>query len=217
MNNKETIKADVAYYMKRLYDKGLLSCSGGNVSAKINEDLYIITPSGKDKGRLEEGDICMCNAEGKPHDKNIVLSMETIMHLAIYKARPDICAVVHAHPPYATAYAVNGRAPETGLSGEMRALLGKPAVADYACMGSAELAKKAGDASLNANVILLKNHGAITIGTSLFEAYDRMEVLEAAAKVSFISGLLGNTNKLSPEQLSEIDNFFSKYSGGTKK
>jgi len=212
MNNIEEIKTEVAYYMRRLYEKGLTSCSGGNISVKVNENTFIITPSGKDKGMLESADICICDAEGKPLNLEARLSMETFMHLAIYKKRQDVNAIVHAHPPYSTAYAVCGKAPETSLSGEMHALLGKPVLSDYACMGSAELAEHTAKAASNTNVILLKNHGAITLAENLFQAYNRMEVLESAAKVSFISGLIGTTHNLSPEQLKEIETVFERFS-----
>lgn len=211
MTNTDILKTEIAYYMKRLYDKGLTTCSGGNISYRIGNDHFLVTPSGKDKGRLEASDICECDAGGKNTCGNVRLSMETAMHLAIYKARPDINCIVHAHPAFATAFSVRGQIPDTSLSGEIRALLGEPVLAPYACMGSTILAENAARAAAGTQVILLEHHGVLTLGKDLFQAYDRMEVLESAAKLSFITELSGNIKRLTPEQLKEIDDFFSSY------
>jgi L-fuculose-phosphate aldolase len=215
MINTDRMKAEMAYYMKRLYEKGLTTCSGGNISFRISSNHFLVTPSGKDKGRLEAVDICECDAGGKSCCGNPRLSMETGMHMALYKKRPDINCIVHAHPPFVTSFAVSGQLPDTSLSGEMRALLGEPVLARYACMGSRELSENVAGVSGTSHVVILENHGALTMGKDLFQAYDRMEVLEAAAKLSFITGLSGKAKPLTAEQLNEIDDFFRNYSQST--
>ncbi|PKP22403.1 MAG: aldolase [Bacteroidetes bacterium HGW-Bacteroidetes-21] len=210
-------KADVAAYMQRLYNKGLTTCSGGNISIRLSKNQIAITPSGVDKSFLTSDDIIICDMSGKAIKAKHKASMETAMHLAIYKARPDVHAVVHAHPPYATAFSTTNHEINTALTGETRALLGKPETATYACMGSSKLAESAGKASLKTNTILLSNHGAITLGTNIFEAYNRMEVLEAAAHVCYISKMLGKEKPLSSKQTKDIDTFFKSYSKKTAK
>jgi len=215
--NIEKCKEEIAYYMQRLYNRALTTCSGGNISYRINEDFILVSPSGVDKGLLNASQICMSDMEGNLIEGNYNLSMETGMHIAIYKQRPDVNAVIHAHPPYATGFSASEHKINTALSGEMRALLGQPIVAKYACMGTKGLANNVAKACTNANVVLLENHGAIALGDNLFEAYDRMEVLEASAHISFIANMLGKAKVLNDTQLKEIDNFFKFYKEQKRK
>ena len=130
------------------------------------------------------------------------------MHLAIYAKRPDVKAIVHAHPIFATSFGIAGKEIKTNLAGEARAILGIPVKAAYVLMGTQELADKVADASLKGNVILMENHGILTVGENLLQAYDRMEVLEAAAKTTFITSLLGGGKELTDEELKSIDKLF---------
>jgi len=127
------------------------------------------------------------------------------MHLAIYKARPDIKAIVHAHPPYATSYASSNKKLNSALTSEGRLILGNIAYADYALMGTDDLAKVVAKASIDSNVILMENHGVIALGKSLLKAFDRLEVLEFTAKMNFITETLNMRVPLTKEQLTEID------------
>jgi len=214
MNTDAQLRSQVALFMKRLYDKGLTTCSGGNISVLNENKELLITSSGKDKGNLLPEDIGKCTLEGENKSPELRLSMETAMHTSVYKARSDVKAVIHAHPVYATSFAATESEIDTRLSGEMRALLGKIGIAEYACMGSNLLANNVASAISGSNVVLLKNHGVIAVGKTLFEAYDRIEVLETAAKMTFITRLLGNTKALSEKQLEEIDRFFENYLKG---
>lgn len=204
-------KQQVAKTMQRLYNRGLTTCSGGNVSFKLDDETIFITASGIDKGNIEPHDIGICNINGELITPHVRLSMETLLHLSIYKKRNDVFAIVHSHPPYASAFSASSQTINSALSGEMRALLGEIAIAEYACMGSTQLAETVSESCSSANVVIMKNHGAICLGKSLFEAYDRMEVLENAAKMTFITHLLGNANSLSKNELKSIDQFFSSY------
>lgn len=212
MKRNDELSREIARIMKRLYKRGLTTSTGGNISVRAGIDRFLITPSGKDKSALKVGDICLFDSSGKALTKNLRLSMETPMHLAIYTIRSDVHAIVHAHPPFATSYAVCSKIPNTGISGEMRALLGRVAMARYACMGSNELAERAAKAAENAQVILLENHGAVALGRNLTEAFERMEVLELASKIGFIAGLLGGARELSDRELEDIDRTFQALS-----
>jgi L-fuculose-phosphate aldolase len=198
---------EVAYFMRRLYDQKLTTTSGGNVSKRI-DNVILITASQTDKATIDESQIGIITTTGKNLSENLNISMESKMHQAIYSRRPDVFAIVHAHPVFATSFAIAGKEIKTNLAGEARAVLGVPVTAPYALMGTQDLADKVGNACLKGNVVLMENHGIITVGKNLLQAYDRMEVIEAAAKMTFITTLLGSSKELTGEELKAIDKLF---------
>ncbi|KAF0131490.1 MAG: class II aldolase/adducin family protein [Bacteroidetes bacterium] len=203
------LKDEVAYYMRRLYERGLTTTSGGNISVRGN-GMVFITPSQTDKGRMKGYEICMLDSEGEPIEPNVKLSMETAMHLAIYAARPDVKAIVHAHPPTATAFAVAHTPINTRITGESWAILGEPAFAEYELMGTEELAKAVANATLSADVVLLKNHGILAVGKTLLEAFDRVEVLENCAKIMLLSQLAGGAKTLGQTEIEAINKLINR-------
>jgi L-fuculose-phosphate aldolase len=200
-------KEEVAYFMRRLYDQKLTTTSGGNVSLRVG-DKVLITPSQLDKGRIKAGEIGIIALDGKNLTPHLKISMESRMHLAIYHKRNDVKAIVHAHPVFATSFAIAGKEIKTNLAGEAWAVLGKTTFAPYALMGSQNLADNVGMAALKSNCILMENHGILCVGENLLQAFDRLEVLEAAAKMNIITQLLGNSKELTPEELKEISILF---------
>jgi L-fuculose-phosphate aldolase len=199
------LKKEIAYFMRRLYRQKLTTTSGGNISARIDENVFI-TPSGLDKGRIQSTQIGVTNYNAENLTPELKLSMETPMHLAIYKARPDIEAIVHAHPPYGTAFASSAKTFESNLTSEGRLVLGQIGFAKYALMGTDGLAEAVAKEALNSNVILMENHGVIALGKNLLEAFDRLEVLEFTAQMQYITRSLAMDKPLNPNQLNEIDN-----------
>ncbi len=198
------MKSEVAKYMRRLYEQKLTSCSSGNVSARINDDIVAITPSQTDKAFVQAKDIGLVTLAGKTKDASKKLSMETEMHLAVYRARPDVQAIVHAHPVYATSFAVSQSPLDVSLTGESYAVLGQPILAPYALMGSDSLAENVANAAKLGDVILLQNHGVLTVGKDLYQAYDRMEIVEFAAKIQLITQVLGKATHLDKSQMDAI-------------
>jgi L-fuculose-phosphate aldolase len=198
---------EVAFFMRRLYNYKLTTTSGGNVSKRI-DNVILITASQTDKATIDESQIVIMTTTGKNLSENLTLSMESKMHLAIYSRRPDVFAIVHAHPVFATSFAIADKEIKTNLAGETRAVLGVPVIALYALMGTQDLAENVGNASLKGNVILMENHGILTVGKDLLQAYDRMEVIETAAKMTFITSLLGGGKELTHEELQAIDKLF---------
>ncbi|MDA3820977.1 MAG: class II aldolase/adducin family protein [Candidatus Delongbacteria bacterium] len=198
-------KQAVADIMKRLYDRHLTTCSGGNVSMKRGNGHVFITPSQVDKGNITAEQIIELDADGKLLTPELKASMETAMHLNIYHQRPDVKAVVHAHPPKATAWACSKQELQNNLCGEARFFLGEIARVPYALMGSDVLASHVSGFLGNTNAALLNNHGAMTTGKSLFEAYDRMEVLEYLAELQLAVKQTGAPRFLNGSELSGID------------
>jgi L-fuculose-phosphate aldolase len=204
-NMTERKKEEIAYFMKRLYSRGLTTTSGGNISLRESNGSILITPSGDDKGRLTAETICEISTGGKNPSSHQKPSMETYLHLLIYKRRGDIKAIIHAHPPWTTTLSATGKKIKSNLTGESRFILGEITRVPYALMGSEELALAVSEAATNADVLLMENHGPVCLGLSLEDAFNKIEVLEAAAKTTLITELLGGANELTDEQISEID------------
>ncbi|MGL1892439.1 MAG: class II aldolase/adducin family protein [Spirochaetaceae bacterium] len=206
MNYKEE-KIETAQIMERLYNNHLTTCSGGNISLRVNEDTILITPSALDKGNLKSETIAVVKLSGENLTPHLKTSIETEMHLDIYRARPDVKAIVHAHPIHASLFTATDKKIRTDLLAESRFMLGEPEFAAYSLMGTKELALNVSRAfsDIKTRVVLMENHGVITIGESLFQAYDRIEVLEASARMTYMGELLGGVKGISKERLIAID------------
>ena len=197
---------EIAYFMRRLYEQGLTTTSGGNLSVRFAEKKILITPSGSDKGRMKGSEIGIMDMEGKPISK-FKPSIEGSMHMMIYKARPDIDAIVHAHPVVASAFAATDAKINYRLLAESYAVLGKPAYAPYLLMGTGKLAEAVAKSAKSANCVVMKNHGILTVGKTLLEAFDRLEVLETCAKMTLIADgfLKDRTRLLNKADMADID------------
>jgi len=202
---------DTAAYMRRLYDKNLTTCSGGNISCRPEEDRVLITASSIDKAYLQAEDIAVLDGKGNNLTPELKTSIETQMHLAVYRQRTDVLAIVHAHPLHASLFTASDKKIKTDLLAEARFMLGEPAFAPYALMGTDSLAEIVGRtfADKSISVVLMENHGVITVGRTLHQAYDRMEVLEAAARMTILGEVLGGVKGLSDERRAAIDGMHS--------
>lgn len=167
-----------ASVMKRLYKKGLTTVSGGNASRRIENGKILITPAGRDKSLIKEEELVIVSISELDKIPNKNCSTETQMHIAIYKKCPEINALVHAHPPYATIFACSSEKILTEITDESRYWLEKIDYIPYSPSGSRELAISVARAAEKADVLILRNHGVLTMGKSLSEAYKRMEILE---------------------------------------
>lgn len=199
-------KTLIASFMRRLYERGLTTTSGGNLSIREGGLVYI-SPSASDKGSMTPEEVGVTDMEGNIAGAKFKPSIETRMHLEVYKARPDVVAIVHAHPPMASAFAATDSIIDTRYLSESYAILGEIAYAPYRRMGSVELALEVGAAAKDSNCVIMRNHGALAVGRSMLEAFDRLEVLESAARTNLLlSGpLAGHGRTLSPEELAAID------------
>jgi L-fuculose-phosphate aldolase len=184
----------VADYMRRLYDRGLTTASGGNISLRLDKNHFLITPSALDKGRLQANQIAVVSLEGKNFTPHLRLSIETEMHRLILLAREDAQAVVHAHPTYASAFTAitkDGQpAINTRLIAESYYILEDPVFVDYRLMGTVDLAEQVAIKAFDHDVLLLENHGVLTIGSSLLEAFDKIELLERACQMTVVTRLM---------------------------
>ncbi len=201
-------REDVAYFMRRLYRQGLTTCSGGNISLRLDDGTVLVTPSGLDKGELAADQIALFSPGGENLTPSLKGSIETGMHLAVLKKRPDVMAIVHAHPVTATSFAAMNMDINCHLTAEAYAILGTPKRAPYCIMGSDGLARIVADCLEHTDVALMQNHGVITVGKTLLSAFDRLEVLEAAAKMTWIAATLRAASPMTGEQVDEIQRLF---------
>lgn len=202
----ENTKEEIAYFMRRLYQQKLTTTSGGNISVRMGE-LILITPSGTDKGRLTAADIGVMNLQGEMLGEYFKPSIENRMHLEIYHIRPDINAIVHAHPQAASTFAASKAKLNTYLLAESYVILGEVATAGYHCIGSEELAEETAQCiGSGANCVLMLNHGALAVGKNLLEAFDRLEVMETCAQINLnLYGPIGQANELNEKSLHDLD------------
>ena len=197
-------KAEIAAFMKRTYDRGLTTATGGNISMRIG-NVMLITPSGKDKASLSADDIAEVSIlDGVNLTPEKRLSIETGMHRAIYLARPDVSAIVHSHPVYSSLFSASDEAIDTCIIAESYYLLGDVVKVPYALMGTEKLAANAAAcAAGGVDAMLLENHGAIALGRDLMSAFDRLECLEQAARLTFLSKTI-RINDIKEEDRADI-------------
>ncbi|NLJ44334.1 MAG: class II aldolase/adducin family protein [Bacteroidales bacterium] len=201
-------RKEVARFMRRLYRQGLTTTSGGNISCRITDDIVVITPSATDKGRMKWNEVGIVNINGENLTPGLKPSIELGMHLLIYRKNKHVSAIVHAHPLFATAFTAMTPGINTSLTAEARAVCGDPAFVPYALMGTSDLAEIVSEYISRSDILLLENHGILAAGSSLLQAFDRLEVLENAAKMTLIVEIKGGARPLSKEQISEIDKLF---------
>lgn len=185
------------------YEQGLLAGNDGNLSCRLGGERVLITPSGVCKGRMSPGDLLIVDLSGAvagrtggPWDQ---VSTETPMHLETYRQRPEVGAVIHAHPPYCTALTVADIPLRADILPEILATLGEVPTTDFAMPASEEGAATIRKWIQGHDVLLLRQHGALATGVDTEEALLRLERVEHAAKVVFLATLLGKVNALPAE------------------
>ena len=198
------LKQEIIAAGKKMYDRGYVASNDGNISARLDERSIIITASGISKGSITPEDLIIVDLNGKVLTGSKKPSTEMQMHLMVYRERPDIHAVCHAHPPYATGFAVAGIQLDKPVLSEVILSLGYVPVVPYATTGTNEVTVSLQPYINKYDAFLLANHGALTIGNTVLSAYNKLETVEHAAHIIFIAGQLGNVNTLSTEQVEKL-------------
>lgn len=168
---------------KEMRAVGLVAACDGNISFRRDDGNIVITPSGLPKGSLESSQLLLLSPDGIVLKGKGKPSSETNLHLFVYKNRPDVNAILHAHPTVATAYSLTGQPFPSDIVTEGHMVLGPVPTVGYAGPGSMDLAMSCAGALKNVNVILMEGHGATTVGKNLDEAFFRMETLEKVAAI----------------------------------
>lgn len=206
MPSEHEIIQEMCEIGRRVYERGMVASNDGNFSVKINDNEFLCTPTGVSKGFMTPEYICRIDAEGRLLEANgdFKPSSEMKMHLRVYKERPDVQAVVHAHPPYATTFAAAGIALEQPVLSEALLTLGRVPVAKYGTPSTREVPDAVSEYLPYYDAMLLANHGALTYGDSLMNAYHKMESVEFYARILYQTRMLGGARELAPEQVEDI-------------
>lgn len=187
-----------------MHGRGLIAGYDGNISARVAPDKLVCTPSGVNKGFLEDRDLVVVDLDGKVLRGKTEPSSEILMHLMVYRRRDDVFSVVHAHPPHCVAATLVGLSLATPAIPEAAFMLGAVPTAPYSTPGTTEVPDSIEPYIATSNAILLERHGSLTVGSSVAEAYDRLEALEHVAQVLFLARNLGDVAPLTPEQLERL-------------
>ena len=197
------IKKEICEVGKKIYDLGFVAANDGNISVKIDDDRFLITPTGISKRQLTPEMILEINSRGdvlsgSPHYRP---TSEVPMHMRCYRDREDVRAVVHAHPPVATGFAIAHQALDSYIMPEAIVNLGSVPLSKFGAPLTDQTQEAVAELLPNYNAILLRNHGVVTVGESLTSAYYRMETVEHFAKVTMNARLLGGEKELTHEQI----------------
>lgn len=178
------LKEDIVEVGRRIYNLGFVAANDGNISVRVGDDEILTTPTGVSKGFMTPDMIIRVDMAGNKLEGELKPSSELKLHLEVYKQRPDVRAVLHAHPPVATAFAVAGIPLDKPVLPEIVISLGRIPIAKYATPSTEELPASVRPYLEDHDAVLLENHGALTVGSNLFNALFKMEQIEHFAKIS---------------------------------
>lgn len=202
--NIDQLRKEIVQVGIKLYERGYIAANDGNISARIDKNRVLITPTRICKGFMKTKDLSIIDMKGKLISGGKKPSSERDFHVKILRDRPDVNSVCHAHPPYATGFAVAGIPLDKMVLPEVIIRLGIVPIVEYGTPGHSDLYDQIQKKLKDHDAFLLANHGAITVGSSVMDAYDKMETLEHFAKIQFIAHLLGNVNTLTPDQVEKL-------------
>ncbi|WP_342356999.1 class II aldolase/adducin family protein [Clostridium algidicarnis] len=204
--NENELKEQICDICHKMWQLGWVAANDGNVSVKINDNTFLTTPTGISKSFMTPDKIVKINAKGEILEaKNgYKPSSEIKMHLRCYEQRDDVGAVVHAHPPTATGFALAHKSMDVYSLVECVISVGSVPIAEYGTPSTDEVPNSITPYLKEHDVILLENHGALTVGKDLVTAYYRMETLELWAKTSLVAQLLGEERELSRENIDRL-------------
>jgi len=202
--SEREIRKEIVEVGKRLYDRGLVSATDGNISARVAPDRVIATPSGVCKGYMSAEELLVVDMKGERIAGRGAVTSEIRMHLAAYEVRPDIQATVHAHPITVTAFTVAGIRMAQCVIPEVVFTLGAVPTSDYATPTTEQGPQVVRELIAECDAVILDRHGALTVAESPTKAYRKMEKLEDAAKITYMARQLGNIRTLPPEEIERL-------------
>ncbi len=205
MSSPFTVKKELVLIGHRLNDRGMLAGTDGNISVRLDDDRIMITPSGLAKGHLSPDDLVIIDSNGKQLQGTRAASSEYLMHTMVYRNRPDVGACVHSHPPYVTAFAVAGIHLAEDVLPEVVLSVGGLPLTDYAPPGTDAVPKSLEPFIEDNNAFILRNHGLLTVGHCLEEAFHRHEVVEHYARIVFLARQLGNLDSIPSEDFGRLE------------
>lgn len=208
---EEKLRRDLARYSKWLGRLGFTPGTSGNLSVRLDRHRLLVTPTGMSKSSLKAADMVIVDMNGSLLAGTRKVTSEVSMHLAVYHYRADVTAVVHSHPPIATAFACSGKALDEMLCQEAVMTLGVVPLAEYATTGTDEVAASLVPYVAGHDAILLANHGVVSYGSTLEDAFLKMETVEHLAQVALVAHQLGSAQPLGVKQVQQLHAARAKY------
>jgi L-fuculose-phosphate aldolase len=207
MMNEHKLKEQICEIGRRLYAKGFAAANDGNITIRLNEREILCTPTLVSKGFMKPEDVCKVDYEGKQLAGTKRRTSEVLLHLAVYKQRPDVHAVVHCHPPHATAFAVAHEPIPKCVLPEVEVFLGEVPMAVYETPGNQKFAETIVPYLKDCNTIILANHGTVSFGPNVEAAYFNTEIIDAYCKILILARQLGRVNYFDEQKTKELLEF----------
>jgi L-fuculose-phosphate aldolase len=214
MRYEARYRREIVSLGRMLHERGYVAAMDGNLSVRLGKGRVLSTPTAMSKGRMRPSDMVIVDSDGHRVAGRRDVSSEIAMHLLIYKLRPDVQAVVHAHPPTATGFAAAGMALNKPLVCEVVIGLGSIPLAKYGTPGTPELSKSLEPLIPEYDAILMSNHGVVAYGSDLEQAYMKMETVEHFAKIALVTHQLGHQQPLGAAEVEKLVVVRAKYRGG---
>src|SRR5437879_10622948 len=213
MSTERQHRRDIVSFGRALHERGYVAAMDGNLSVRLGENRILATPTAMCKGVMRPSDLVIVDMQGRRLGGKRDVSSEIAMHLLIYRLRPDIRGIVHAHPPTATGFAAAGMALNQPLVCEVVIGLGSIPLAKYGTPGTPELAEALEPLVPQYDAILMSNHGVVTCGTDLSQAFMKMETVEHFARIALVTHQLGRQQPLGAAELEKLVGVREKYLG----
>jgi L-fuculose-phosphate aldolase len=208
---EDAFRADIVEVGRRLYARGYVASNDGNISIRLDDDTILTTPKSVSKGFMTPDMMVVTDISGRKIRGTRDASSELLMHLEVYRNRPDARAVVHAHPPTATGFAVAGIPLDRAVLAEVVTTLGSIPIAEYGTPSTPELPEAVRKYIKAHDGLLLANHGALTVASEVFGAYYKMETIEHFARISLVARQLGREHLLSRDEVERLQGLRGNY------
>jgi L-fuculose-phosphate aldolase len=205
------LRQDIVDVGRLVWQKGWVAANDGNISVRLGQDRVLCTPTGVSKGMMQPDDLIIVDMQGRKVEGRKEGTSEIAMHLAVYKLRSDVNAVVHVHPPVVTGFAVAGRPLNLALLPEVIIGLGCVPLADYGLPGTSELIEPLLPLIPKYDALMMGNHGAVCYGEDLYKAFFRMETVEHFARITLVAELLGGPKVLSKGEVQKLVDARQRY------
>jgi L-fuculose-phosphate aldolase len=215
MHSERQYRSEIVSFGKMLHQRGYVAAMDGNLSVRLDDKRILATPTAMSKGSLRPPDLVIVDLAGRVIRGNRHVSSEIAMHLLIYRLRPDVNGIVHAHPPTATGFAAAGMALNQPLVCEVVIGLGSIPLAKYATPGTPELGASLEPFIPEYDAILISNHGVVTYSDTLSHAYMKMETVEHFAEIALVTHILGRQQPLQDNELQKLLAARKKYEGNS--
>ena len=211
MKTEQQLREDILLVGRLMFEKGWIAANDGNITIRLSEDRLLATPTGVCKGMLRAEDLLICDLAGEKLCGERECTSELAMHLTIYRLRPDVKSVVHAHPPVATGFAAAGRALDMALLPEVVITLGSVPLADYGLPGTPALTEGMLPYIPKYDALLMANHGAVSYGDDVLQAFQRMEIVEHFARITLVAEMLGGAKVLPRVEVQKLFDSRARY------